>query len=718
MMLWRKSKSDAANEARSQLQQNKNHVSPGPLQRRNTEPTQPALPGGRQLPSANASIAAKQEYVAQADRRSQVSIYILCRVLLEVMNQSNLASITPEMEDRLEGIIFGQLKIADTEQLMASPLKLANWNLFAQLLGAMSEINFAGVTERFVADLNWTIQQLGTKSSNSSFVREWESRVELVLGGMKHLRVKVAPEESWIQSCAFLLSLGRLFTRARGQRAKAAFCQVLEMLLLPIAARASNTELLHPKWGEVISAISPRLAHIYVKPKNWSFAFPMTATMISVSPPDMIASQWLQLVSSMHTKIKDRNSKPVCLQVISRLLWSYLYRTNESNLSVTRKMDEVVKLVLSISKRVLMASDAAVADPLIQIIRTMGYKHPEYCFRTVVFPLINAELFMANKDLKVEQLDPDRIVIGIRAFLAVLTDLEKGDDGRPPFPQTYATSSSGERMPASPSASSTQAPLASPFLPPKEENVSRPVIMNTLSEGARDYYVRFCEILGKITMICDNTFGGQAVLDEKFNSPGSKTPIAETFNFSRRDEHQSAADQKQAFYELLHVAVQALPRCISVDVPFNSLINLLCTGTAHVQSNIAESSTQSLKAIAKQSHAQQVTMGFARFIFNFDDRYYTMSDGGMLGPGHLENTLRLYIELLQIWIEEIRQKTKDASADGSDLVSPDRRAMKLDLSSVWAAVNQAEAHGLFFLCSQSRRVRYFAITVLRLRTEF
>ena len=54
-------------------------------------------------------IAARQEFVAQAERRSTASIYILCRVLMEVIGQSTLSCITPEMEEKLEGIIFGQL---------------------------------------------------------------------------------------------------------------------------------------------------------------------------------------------------------------------------------------------------------------------------------------------------------------------------------------------------------------------------------------------------------------------------------------------------------------------------------------------------------------------------------------------------------------------------------------------------------------------------------
>ncbi|KAM0200899.1 hypothetical protein ACHAPA_010041 [Fusarium lateritium] len=726
MMLWRKSKSDAANEARSHLQQSRSAVPAAPLLRRNTEPVQTVIPGqggpDSVFPNGPPTLAARQEFVAQAERRSTVSIYILCRVLLEVISQSNLPSITPEMEEKLENIIFGQLKIADTEQLMVSPLKLANWNLFAQLLGYMSGINFGGVTRRFIEDLDGSLQERVIKSATSSFSRDVDGKVELVLGGMKHLKLKISPEESWEQSCDFLISLGRLFQKSHGQKVKTAFCQVIEMLLLPIAAKASNSHFMHPKWAGVLAAVGPRLAQMFMKPRHWNFAFPLTATLLCVSSPDNFGSQWLQLILPLQTKVKDRATKPLCLQVISRLLWTYLYRTDETFQSSLRKIDEVMKLVLPSSKRSLVASDTPCTEPLIQIIRIVGFKYPEYCFRNVVFPLINAELFTSNKELKVEQLDPDRVVVGIRAFLIIMSDLEKGEQGRPPFPQFFEnpnSSSVHDRSPVSPTTSSPRnSPLSQPTAASKEEYVTRPVLTHVLSDGVRDFYLKFCEILGKITIICDNTFGGQAALDEKFSSPLPKTPITETFTFSRKDDHQNAADQKQAFYELLHVAVQALPRCMSVDIPFNSLINLLCTGTAHVQYNIAESSANSLKAIARQSHAQQVTMGFARFIFNFDDRYSTMSDGGMLGHSHIENTLRLYVELLQIWIEEIRQKTRDAATDQPEAKASDKRAIKLDISSIWAEVDQAEAHGLFFLCSQSRRVRHFAVTVLRLIVEF
>ncbi|KAI1377724.1 cell morphogenesis N-terminal-domain-containing protein [Hypoxylon crocopeplum] len=720
IMLWRKHKSEAANEARSLLHQLRSNLPAAALVRRNTEPLQ-VLTGNLTDTASSVphALAEKQNAAAHAERRSIVSIFILCRVLLEVISQSSLSSITPEMEDKLEAIIFGQLKIADIEQLYVSPLKLANWNLFAQLLGAMGDINFVSVTDRFINDLDRSLQDL-TVRSPSSQNRDPEGQVELVLGGMKHLHIKIDTDESWDQACEFLVSLARLFARSHGQKVKSGFCQILDTLLLPIAAKATNKHLTYSKWSEVLSNISPRLASMFVKPRHWLSAFPLTATLLCVSPPENLSNQWLQLVRAVQPKLKDRSVRSLCLQVISRLLWAYLYRTPDTLTDATRKLNEVIQLVLPTSKRTFSASDTASTGPLIQIVRIIGFKYPEYCCKNIIFPLINAELFNLNKELKVEQLEPDRMVIGIRAFLAIMSDLEKGDQGRPPFPQHYPPQPAFDRAPpSSPATSTSSVTPASPLIPDHDESLSRPVQLGALSEGARVHYKRFSEILGKITIICDNTFGGQAALDEKFNSPaGPKTPITETFNFSRRDDHPSPADQKQAFYELLHVAVQALPRCLSADIPFNSLINLLCTGTAHVQSNIAESSAQSLKSIARQSYAHQVTVGFARFIFNFDDRYSTMSDGGMLGPGHIESTLRLYVELLQIWRDEIRRKTRDAASDPTDLNGADKRGMKLDLSSIWAEVEHVEARGLFFLCSQSRRVRHFAITVLRLIVEF
>jgi hypothetical protein len=665
-----------------------------------------SLPGTSAMDTAQAL----QQAVVQAERRSTVSIYLLCRVLMEIFAQSTLADVTPEMADRLEDIIYKQLSAADPEYLEDSPFRQSNWVIFGQLLGAMSDLDFEKVTGRFVSDLERMQLYTGVR-------REVEGRAVLVIRGMRWMRIKFSTEASWSQACDFMIALAKLAINASGQPIKYAFNTLFKELLLPLAANATS-ELSLPRWRGVIETLKPKLVQMLTKPKHWNNAFPALAVVLCASPQEVFTSQWMALVVPLQPKLKERSTRAAALRGICRMVWTYLYRTCDVQAIAIKNLNDIIRMVFIPGRKSYISTDPAIAEPLIQLIRIIGFKYQELCFKTILFPLMNAEMFTSNRELRIVDLEPEKIVIGIRAFLAIITDLENGE--QPPFPVNFHNDPSLEpfqvsSMPLSPRPNDdgiTKTTLT------KEERLSRPVMVAGFGEVTKDSYNRFCKILGEITLLCDNAFGGQAVLNEKFSSQTPKTPMAEAFSFARKDDHLTPSDARQGFYDLLHVAVQALPRCLSPHISFKSLINLLCTGTAHVQGNIAASSAQSLKSIARQAHAQQVTIGFARFIFNFDDRYATMSDGGMLGPGHIESTLRLYVELLEIWIEEIKQKTKRVATDPSDESTIVLRGVQLDLSNIMAQVDEVESHGLFFLCSPSPRVRTFAVTVLRLVTEF
>ncbi|KAJ5268761.1 hypothetical protein N7505_004519 [Penicillium chrysogenum] len=719
IMFWRKAKGDAAIAARQML--NEQRPSPaatenGPLLRRNTEPTQPADPTAIAERAQQQPFIGRPDEVALIERRATVSVYLVCRVLIEIFNQSSLASITLDMADRLEDIVFGQVKTSDPDQISASPLRMANWRIYGQLLGIMSESNFSGVAGRYLTELE-RYQKEETARGPS---RESDSKSELLILCMRYLRLPMT-SEGWPKSCDFMRSLARLFVNAHGQRIKQAYCYVIEKLLLPVAANPS-CDLSLPRWREFVDLIQPRLTQLLIKPRHWTSSFSLNVLLLCISNKETFSSQWLSMISSLPARLKDRPTRAPALHAICRLVWTYFFRFSDSPTTTLRKVEEVAKIALPTGRRTYMSAEPVFADPLIQLIQIIGFKHPDVCFRNIIFPLINSDLFLSGRELKIEQMEPEKMVIGIRAFLATMSDLETSDQLCPPIPtgslpNPFTDVSTPVYFHRPQLLKEYKVPSASQKQDP---NSWQPVNTARLSDNVKEYYFRFCEVLGKITLLCDNTFGGQAVLDEKFGGTTPKTPISDAFSFGRRgDDHVTTLDQKQGFYDLLHVAVQALPRCLSDHIPFNSLINLLCTGTAHVQSNIATSSAESLKAIARQLHAQQVTIGFARFIFNFDERYSTMSDEGMLGSGHIDSTLRLYVELLQIWIDEIKEKTKGAAAmDQLERSISGSRALHLDLSSVLAHVDEIESHGLFFLCSQSRRVRAFAITVLRLITEF
>ncbi|KAK3678194.1 Cell morphogenesis protein PAG1 [Recurvomyces mirabilis] len=706
---WRKKKADIANNLYIELQK----------MRESAMVTQRGVTQGIAPPPINHDVVMKEQEMSLADSRSTISIYILCRVLIEIIGQTTLKALNgPDgnlnTAGRLEDVIYGQLQSADPDLLLTSPVIHANWEIRGQLLGVMSGVRFAEVADRFVKDLERAQQRLSIKGLADPRLA---TKTALLVKSMRWLKVHTKPDDAWSHACDTMRTLAKFFAEVHGRVMKHAYAELFERLMLPIAANATS-ELNSPRWREVVNIIQPKLTQMLSKADHWPYIYPLQAVLLCVSPGEQFANQWLPLITSVQPKARDRAGRSHTLKAVCRLVWRYLYRLSDSRASVARKLDEIVRLVFQGGKRVLISTDPVIADPLIQLIRIIGFSYQDLCFRTIIFPLMNAELFSGpERDLRIENLDPEKTVIAIRAFLAVMSDLEKGE--APPFPTGFECDALTDPSTRSPMTHRRTRSQGFAVSAGRTELLSRPVMIANLDDITKEYYNKFCQILGKLTIICDNTFGGQAVLEEKFASHTPKTPMAEAFNFTKREDFLNPTDLRQHYYDLLHVAVEALPRCLSPHLPITPLVNLLCTGTAHVQSHIANSSAQSLKSIARQSHAQQVTIGFARFIFNFDDRYATVSDGSLLGPGHIENTLKLYVELLQIWIDDIQQRTRKVNAEPAvDDADSTTRQLPLDLSGILAHVDEVESHGLFFLCSPSRVVRAIAVTVLRLINKF
>jgi hypothetical protein len=146
------------------------------ISRRNGDPAayQPA-------PSTPA-VVALMETSAIADRNAIVSIYILCRCLIEIIGQTTLEALTPDMADKLQDIVFSQISDCDPRALMSSPLKLSNWTVCAELLGVMGNINFMKVTDTFF----FSLEQHQNKPN-----AEEEGKMEYVIRAFGYLQLKV-----------------------------------------------------------------------------------------------------------------------------------------------------------------------------------------------------------------------------------------------------------------------------------------------------------------------------------------------------------------------------------------------------------------------------------------------------------------------------------------------------------------------------------------------
>ncbi|KAK5078627.1 Cell morphogenesis protein PAG1 [Lithohypha guttulata] len=724
LMLWRQTKADLATASRKHSASLRSPPSlanlPASLSRRYTEPVQDAVPVHPGTPASallHSDELTPEEHLS-LDRQATVSIFILCRGLIEVFDQSTLDAITPDLASKLEGIVFEQLRAFEPVHLNTNKIRTANWRIYSHLLGCMSKIDFVRVANPFLNQLKVWQQDIATNLGTTTKAREVEARLELLLSSMQLLRLGTGPSDL-TQSCDFLIALAHSFASAHGPRIKQGYCSVFESLLLQLASRPDVTEQ-HIKFKEFVETVNPRINQMLTKMRHWASALGTSITLLCLSPLDIFHAQWMPQVNALAVKLRERSTRTPAMRAICQFTWAYLKRSSDSQTAKVKRIEEVIKLVLPPGKKSHLSTEPSMAEATISFIRLIGVYYPDLCFKLAILPLISSDGTMSSRELRIEHLEPEKVTIGIKAFLSVVEDKEKGLTEWITFPEFEAPLPALDSIPGSPMPFAlTQAVEIQPVFKRMDFSFSTlPINTAALDEPIRAYFANFCEILGKITVLCDNAFGSSAALSEKFTTITSKTPLVDAFNTSKRDDGMGQ-EQKQSFYELLNVAIQALPRCLSENVPLSPLINLLCTASAHTQPHIATAAVRSLKAIAEQGLAHTVATAFPRFIFSYDHQYSTMSDDGRLGPCHIEMTLTLYLELLQIWIAQIQKRT--AASQSPHVAVGDAnsaRALRMERTNLLSFVDEIEGYGLFFLCSQSRSVRSYAIKVLELVLQF
>ena len=137
-----------------------------------------------------------------AERKSGVSVYILCRALIEIIGQTSLKAINSDHSsntaEKLESVIYDHLVGQEPDQLAKSPLKHANWVIRGQLLGVMSGLRFEEVSGRFLQDLGYAQKTLSIKGLVDPRLA---AKTSLLVTSMRWLKLRTSPEDAWAHSC-------------------------------------------------------------------------------------------------------------------------------------------------------------------------------------------------------------------------------------------------------------------------------------------------------------------------------------------------------------------------------------------------------------------------------------------------------------------------------------------------------------------------------------
>lgn len=700
VMFWRKSKSEAAAAAATQ-------ANGGGSGSNSSSPAQSHSRGGSRTDVSSATIidpksgqADAREAAIMADRKSLVSIFILCRVLMEVVRQTPPDVLGNDLSEKLEEIVFKQLRSAEPDLIAGSAIRRANWNLFAELLGEMSGSRFISVGDRFIADLEKVPHTLS---------KEKEVGVQLVIHGMRYLKLSLYPMDLLEETANFLESLAKFFARTQSNRIKVAYADVISHMVLPIAGVAT-AELNYPVWVEAIDSLFGKTMEMLQRPKSWHSAYLLATTLLSVAPQELFARNWLSVFEANSSRLKERGSRATFYTGATRLLWVFMCRCTESLNNTTKKLDVVSKSLLSPNnKKLWTVPDANVNPPCIYLIRVAAYGYRQYVLENFLFQLLHNSPSGATELTSLDSIVPERAIISIRSFVLILNDCECGE--RPPFPTDDILNQL----------------LDDPVLR-NAPKVPKP------TGSFLEFYETFSNAVSKILFLCDGFLGPQASsTDEKPAS--SKTPMAVSFHFGNSDNNSQ--NQKQLYTELFCAVLESVPWLHTTDGSYNKIIDTLCRNCVHSNSKIANCASVALKNLAKIRDTRSIVVIFTKLLFSFDEKLFTNQESSLNTMSEYERLLRVYVELLEIWIEKIRASCATASNinNNNNANSPNTKSDvpnggeedsggakcagdEAMLNSWWPSIEEVEGNGLYFLCSQDRSIRHLAIRILRLTTEF
>ena len=250
------------------------------------------------------------------ERKMLAANYILCRVLIEIVRRIRTGeALTEDLGVKLEEMVYSQLKSADPESLLVSPNRLLNLDIFAELLGALSNLRFKSVTERFLNELTQVM------TSGTGAAAQVDAKVDLLIRSMRFLKLRVYPQDCLDQTVQFLGILARQFNDAQSTTIRHAYTQVLTELLLPIGAVAT-AEVNIPEWMTSVELIYAKAVKMASKPRHTLVVLPLVATLMSVSRKDTFLTKLNPVLDMLYQRFKDKDklSKSLMLVCISRLI--------------------------------------------------------------------------------------------------------------------------------------------------------------------------------------------------------------------------------------------------------------------------------------------------------------------------------------------------------------------------------------------------------------
>ncbi|KAJ7741597.1 cell morphogenesis N-terminal-domain-containing protein [Mycena maculata] len=605
------------------------------------------------------------------ERKSLASIYVMCRALIAVLQSISKDALGETMGYSLEETTFEQFRKPDLKLLTQSANHRTNAELYATLLGHISNVRFVSVTDRFLAELG--------PVAHGQVPKDLDMKYENLVKGINHIQIKVWPPEAFEEGAEFLESLSKSFVQAHGLRLKTAFAETLVKLLHPIG-KTAQAETNNPQWAKAIEIIYPKAREMMSKPRYWHVAFPLVITSLCVAPQSYFLKNWVPCFEAALSKVKEKPYRIPVMNGMIRLLWTYLYRCQESASTTLSKLDTLLKHFFPANRVAVFPADDHL-EPFIYIAHFVLSRHFEFG-RDLCLELMQEPAISQSGNLGT-QLAPERTAIAIQAILLSLHTIEKES-----LTPTWPTSTDFSLFP-----SWEDYPSSSEFVPPSF--LSKP--------GMQEFFERCGSTLAIVATTCSNAVGQMSIFDDQWSYARINPAYEESHNFVIRRHPEGGTiaypNSMVPQISMLQTCFQSWPRCLHPNVSMGDAIDMLIRGTVHIEPLVGEVATAALKRfMTDRSTAMTVMARLTHFLFDPQRIAHEGSGTKLIITSPL--LLNLWVGLVDSWIR--------------DLIGRPLESLDEDEPVIAARCNEIEAGALFLLSSEAWNIHILGVKVIRI----
>ncbi|XP_072248255.1 protein furry homolog isoform X4 [Leuresthes tenuis] len=600
------------------------------------------------------------------ERRDLAIDFIFSLVLIEVLKQMPLYPVLDGLVSEVINLAFKHFRYKEGYHGPNTGNMHTVADLYAEVIGVLAQSKFPAVKKKFMTEL----KELRQKEQSPYVV---QSTISLIMG-VKFFRIKMYPVEDFEASFQFMQECAQYFLEVKDKDIKHALAGLFVEILVPVAAAVKN-EVNVPCLRNFVDSLYDTTMDLSSRKKHSLALYPLVTCLLCVSQKQFFLNRWHVFLNNCLSNLKSRDPKMarVALESLYRLLWVYMIRIKcESNTATQGRLNTITTTLFPKGSRSVVPRDMPL-NIFVKIIQFIAQERLDFAMKEIIFDLLSV-----GKPAKAFSLNPERMNIGLRAFLVIADKLQQ-KDGEPPMPNTGCTLPSGNTL-----------------------RVKKTYLSKTLTDeeakviGMSQYYFHVRKTIDNILRHLDKEVGRCMMMTN-----------AQMLN---KEPEDMITGERKPKIDLFRTCVAAIPRILPDGMSKPELIELLSRLTIHMDDElrlIAQNSLQSL-LVDFSDWRDDVLFGFTNFLLR------EVQD---IHQGLLDASLKLLLQLLTQWrltlatlgksLDNTKMHTVELLQSNSSLKMPAERGPH---STVLHAV---EGLALVLLCSCQLSTRKLAIAILK-----